>query len=192
MTSAALNPLLRAGDGEARRHPLHVVLERPGQGLVEIVEVEQQSPLGRGERAEVREVRVAAQLDVQAGRGGVLEVGRHDLRAPSVEGERRRHHPTVADGYQIRFTGQVLCFEQRHRVRAIRCRYPSAVAGERCRSRAPLPLARRSSTLGWATLVMTMVPTPLFTVGESIHPRPAHSIHGLKENAQPDGKGGPD
>ena len=34
-------------DREARRHALHVVLERPGKRLVEVVQVEQQGPLGR-------------------------------------------------------------------------------------------------------------------------------------------------
>jgi hypothetical protein len=49
-------------DGEAGRQPLDVVLERPREGLVEVVEVEQQPPLGRGEDPEVGEVGVAAQL----------------------------------------------------------------------------------------------------------------------------------
>ena len=60
-------PVVAGRDGEARRHPLHVVLERPRQRLVEVVQVEQQPPLGRGERAEVRQVRVAAQLGLQPG-----------------------------------------------------------------------------------------------------------------------------
>jgi hypothetical protein len=34
------------GDGEAGRQPLDVVLERPREGLVEVVHVEQQPPLG--------------------------------------------------------------------------------------------------------------------------------------------------
>ena len=37
-------------DGEARRQPLHVVLEGPGQRLVEVVDVEDQRPLGLSRR----------------------------------------------------------------------------------------------------------------------------------------------
>ena len=92
-------------DGEARRHTLHVVLEWPWQGLVEIIEIEEQGPVGRGESTEVRQMRVAAQLDGQAGRRGVLEIGRHDLRRAPVEGERRRQHSTMAHRHQVRLSG---------------------------------------------------------------------------------------
>ena len=62
----------------------------PGQRLVEVVDVEHQSPLGRREQPEVREVGVAAALHGQARarRGG--QVGGHDQRrAPdrSVNGD---------------------------------------------------------------------------------------------------------
>jgi len=50
----------------------------PGEGLVEVVEVEDEPPLGRREHAEVREVGVAAELRRQARSRGAREVGRHD------------------------------------------------------------------------------------------------------------------
>jgi hypothetical protein len=80
--------VVAGGDREARRHPLHVPLKRPRQCLVEIVQVEQQPPLGRGEDPEVRQVRVATELHLEASDGGAGEVGRHDLGSPAVEGER--------------------------------------------------------------------------------------------------------
>jgi hypothetical protein len=70
--------------------------------------------------AEVRQVGVAAQLGDQAGRGRVLQVGGHDLGRATVEGERRDHHPAMADWYQVRFTGAVLLIQQGDRVGAVR------------------------------------------------------------------------
>ena len=58
-----------AGDLEARREPLHVPLERSGQRLVEVVEVEDERALGRGVAADVGEVGVAAELRAQSGPG---------------------------------------------------------------------------------------------------------------------------
>ena len=39
-------PVVARRDGKARRHALHVELERSGQCLVEVVEIEQQGPFG--------------------------------------------------------------------------------------------------------------------------------------------------
>ena len=44
--SALREPVVAGGDGEARRQPLDVVLERAGQRLVEVVEVEHQARSG--------------------------------------------------------------------------------------------------------------------------------------------------
>ena len=118
-------PVVAARDREARRHPLHVVLERPGQRLVEVVQVEQQPPLGRGERAEVRQVRIAAQLGLQPGHRRVLQVRRHDLGRAPVEGERRDHHPAVAHRHQVRLPGGVLLLQQARPGPAVRGRAPT-------------------------------------------------------------------
>ena len=58
-----------SGDREAGRQPLDVPLERAGQGLVEVVEAEDEPAVRGGEDPEVRQVRVAAQLDRQSGAG---------------------------------------------------------------------------------------------------------------------------
>ena len=56
---------------------------------------------GRGEAAEVEQVSVPAALhpEPRGGRGG--QVGGHDRRRPSVERERRDHHPPVTDRHQV-------------------------------------------------------------------------------------------
>ena len=54
------------GDQHAHGQALDVPLPRSRQRLVEVVEVEHQPPLGRGEHAEVRQVRVAAALHREA------------------------------------------------------------------------------------------------------------------------------
>ena len=93
-------PVLPGGDDQAGRQPLDVPLERPGQGLVEVVDVEDQPALGRAEQAEVRQVRVAAHLHGQPGRVGEV-AGHRQGRAP-VEGEGGLQHPPVADRHQFR------------------------------------------------------------------------------------------
>ncbi len=59
----------------ARSQALDVPLPRPGQRLVEVVDVEDEPALGRGEDAEVREVRVAAALHRQPGPRRRGEIG---------------------------------------------------------------------------------------------------------------------
>ena len=89
------------GDLEARREPLHVPLPRTGERLVEVVHVEDQPSLGRAEHPEVRQVGIAADLDVQSGARCAGQVRGHDERRTPVEGERRDHHPAVADRHEL-------------------------------------------------------------------------------------------
>ena len=114
-------------DRKARRHALHVVLEWPRKRLVEVVQSEQQRSFGRRERTEVREVRVAAQLHVQAGSRRVLEIRRHDLRRAPIERERRDQHPPMTDGYEVGLPSGVLLLEQCDRIGTIGSRRPSGV-----------------------------------------------------------------
>ena len=116
-------------DGEARGHASDVVLERPGQRLVEVVEVEEQGPLGRCEDAEVGEVRVAAELGHQAGPRRVPEVGGHDPRGAAIEGERRDQHAAVAHGHEVGLAGGVLLLQERDGIGTVRRRLPAGVAG---------------------------------------------------------------
>ena len=122
-------PAVAAGDLEARGQPLHVPLPRAGQGLVEVVDVEHQLPLGGGEHPEVRQVRVTADLDVQTGAGGGGQVGGHDQRGAPVERERRHQHPAVTDGNQLGDPAYRLLLEQPDRVGSVDGRLPAAMAG---------------------------------------------------------------
>ena len=91
--AAAAKPVVAAGHLEAGREALEVPLEGAGEGLVEVVDVEDQRALGSGEAAEVGEVGVAAELDVEAGRRRGGEVGGHQGGAL---GRRRRARPACA------------------------------------------------------------------------------------------------
>ena len=112
-------------DRETRGHTLHVVLERPRQRLVEIIQVEHQRPFRRRVHAEVRQVSVAAELDVQTRGRRVLEVGGHDLGRTPIERERRNHHASVTHRHQIRLPRDVLLLQQRNRIGTVRRRHPS-------------------------------------------------------------------
>ena len=127
------------GDREARREALDVPLPRPRQGLVEVVDVHHQAAIGGGEDAEVREVGIAACLDLQPGLGGLREVHRHDRRRAAKERERRGEHPPVADRHQLRDAALGLVLEHLDRISPARWRLPFAVA--RARNLLPRRLA---------------------------------------------------
>ena len=86
--SLGIEGAVAAGHGEACDEPLDVPLERAGQGLVEVVDAEDEAPIGGGEPAEVGEVRVAAELHLQAGPRRVGEIRCHVRRGPAEERER--------------------------------------------------------------------------------------------------------
>ena len=115
-------------DLETGREALDVPFPRAGQGLVEIVDVENHPALGRAEQAEVRQVRVTAQLHGHPRCRGSRQVGCHDQRGAPVERERRHQHPPVTDGHQLRHPARRLLLQQRYRVRAVWCGLPSSVA----------------------------------------------------------------
>ena len=129
-------PLLRelvlaARDLEARGQPLHVPFPRTGRRLVEVVDVEEQVTLRRAEDPEVREMRIAADLDVQPRVRGRGQIGGHrQRRAPEV-GERRDQHAPVANGHELRHPGPGLLLEQVDRVHAVREHPPVGVARAR-------------------------------------------------------------
>ena len=75
-----VEPVGPTGDLEARGQPLHVPLEGPRVRLVEVVDVEDQPPLGAAEHAEVGQVGVAAELHRQARGRGPRQVGGHEER----------------------------------------------------------------------------------------------------------------
>ena len=120
MPRPLVKPEIPSGDGEARRKPLHVPLERSRQRLVEIIDAEHQATIRGGEDPEIREMRVATQLSVESRSGAVREVGGHDVGRATVESERRDEHPPVANRDQLREACLRLLLEQLHRVAADR------------------------------------------------------------------------
>ncbi len=119
------------GDREAGAEALDVPLPRPGQRLVEVVEVEDEAPVGGGEGAEVGEVGIAAGLHAQARDRGPRQVGSHHRGGAAVEGERRGRHSPVADRDQLRDPRARLPLEDLDRVLAVLGRAPAGVAGAR-------------------------------------------------------------
>jgi hypothetical protein len=87
--------------------------------FVEVIDVEDQLPVGRSEDPEVGQVRVSAELhdQVRARAGG--QILGHDPRRAAIEGERRGAHAAVANGDELRDAGPVLVLEDLDRFRPI-------------------------------------------------------------------------
>ena len=82
LATASLEAVVAAGDDEARREALEVPLPGRREGLVEVVDGEDDVALRGGEAAEVAQVGVAAALEADAGGRGGREVRRHGERRP--------------------------------------------------------------------------------------------------------------
>ena len=120
-----------SGNGETGGEPFHVPLERSRQRLVEVVETEDEPPVGCGEDAEVREVRIAAELGVDPGPRPVREVRRHQVGGPAEEGERRLQHAPIPDRTELRKARLRLTLQQIDRISTHRRRLPTGVRGTR-------------------------------------------------------------
>ncbi len=122
--------------GNGRRQSLDVPLPRPKKGLVEVVQVPHEPPVGRGEDAEVREVGIAAQLNSEPRGGRVRQIHRHDRGAAAIEREGGGEHAPVADRHELGDPAPRLILEDVYRIATLRRRLPSAVARARhCGSR---------------------------------------------------------
>ncbi len=87
-----------AREDQAGGETLDVVLEGPANGLVKVVDVEDEAAVERGEGAEIEDVGVAAELRGDAGVGMAGEVGGHDRHGSSKEAEGAGGHALVLDG----------------------------------------------------------------------------------------------
>ena len=153
------NPLSRPATARLAASRLTSHSNGPGQGLVEVVDVEDQPPLRRGERAEIGQVRIPAQLHPQPGRGRAGQVRRHRQRRAPVERERGHQHPPVPDRHQLRHPRLRLAQQQPDRIPR-----PSGV-NSACDSsgataRASFPRATRSARLGCSTVPARAEPLP--------------------------------
>ena len=80
---------------QRRGHALQIPLKRSANGLVEIVDVEHQPAVGRGKRAQVAHVRIAAQLAQDARIGQRGQVRRHHWRCAAKIAKGRLRHELV-------------------------------------------------------------------------------------------------
>ena len=124
---AVEQPDVMGGDDDAGRQPLDVPLPRRRQGLVEIVDVEEDVALGGGEAAEIHEVSVAASLHAKPGGGGRGEVGRHDRSRAAIEGEWRLRHAPEADRDQLRNPAFIGLVQKLDRIAPVLGRLPAAL-----------------------------------------------------------------
>jgi len=175
-----------SGDGEAGDQPFEVPLERPRQGLVEVVDAEHQSPVGGGEHAEVRQVRVTAQLDLEAGVRPLGEIGGHQQRGAPEERERRDEHAPVADRDQLRQPCPGLRLEQIDRIAAVGRRLPPAVDAppDLGSSRlSPCGALRRRRVLDAGDAAPAATASPTVGVGPAVRPTLTH--RGAHASIQP-------
>ena len=115
-------------DGEAGRQPLDVPFERRRKRLVEVVDVEDQPPVGGSVHAEIQQVGVTAGLHPDISRRRMREIPGHRRRSAAEVGERRGHHAPVANRYQIGHPGPGLLLQNGDRVWPVRRRRPLRVA----------------------------------------------------------------
>jgi hypothetical protein len=112
--------VLPPGDDQAHGQPLEVPLPRPGQRLVEIVDVEHEIAFGRAEQPEVEHVGIAAQLHTEPRSRRVGQIHRHDRGSAPVEPERGLRHPPVPDRDEFRQPGRGLRLDHLDRIAPFR------------------------------------------------------------------------
>ena len=122
-----VEPALATGDLEARDQALDVPLERAGKRLVEVVQAEDEPPVGGCEDAEVEEMRVARELNGQPGPRRRREICRHDRGRAAEEGKRRKEHAPVPDRHELRDARSRLLLEQPDGIGPIWRRLPVGV-----------------------------------------------------------------
>ena len=129
LTGLRIGAAIVAGrHGKARGQALDIPLPRRRQRFVEVVDVQNQVALRRGEDAEVQQMAVAAGLHSQAGAGERGQVVSHQSRRTAQEGERAAQHAPITDGDQIRHAMPIRFFEDVDGVASLGRRFPGGVA----------------------------------------------------------------
>jgi hypothetical protein len=130
---------MAGGDDDAGRQSLDVPLPGSGQSFIEIVDVEEDVALRRGEAAKIHKVSVAAGLHTKSGRRGRRQIGRHDRGRAAIKGERRLGHASEADRDQFRDAAFVGLAQKLDRIAPIFGHLPTAMRGSRRRVAQRLP-----------------------------------------------------
>ena len=113
---AALDASGAAGEEEAGGEALDVPLEGALDGLVEVVDVEDETAVERSVGTEVEDVGVAAELGGDAGVGMAGEIGGHDGHGAAEESEGRGGHAFALDLDEARQAAVFGFLEQVERV----------------------------------------------------------------------------
>src|SRR5205807_823624 len=92
------------GEHDAGGHSLNVPLPWTAEGLIEIIHIEDDLGVGRGEKAEVVYMSVASQLHFYPGVLGGRQVSGHDFHSPAKKREQRERHALKFDRNQLGYT----------------------------------------------------------------------------------------
>ena len=111
-------PELASGKHQAGEEAAQIPLERTAQGLVEVVEIEEQCPFRRGVVAEVEQMGIAAELNLHTAAGQRRQVGGHHRRRPAEAGEGIRGHAGVTHRHEPSEAIGILRLQQRDRIGA--------------------------------------------------------------------------
>src|SRR5271168_2458766 len=125
-------PEMTTGYSDARGQPFEVPLPRRGQRLVEIVDIENEMPLRRGEAAEVHQVRITTRLYPDPAYRGFCKVESHEGGGAAEKCERRMQHTAVTDRHKLRNAAFVGRLEHRHDVAALAVRDQLRMRLPRC------------------------------------------------------------
>jgi len=98
-----------------RRHAFHVPLPWSGYGLVKVVDIEYDSPVGSGERTHVVHVCVPAKLSSQAGIRRQGKIFCHHRGSTAVVGEGRNRHALVLFRQEVRHPTPLRLVQQLNR-----------------------------------------------------------------------------
>ena len=103
-------------DRDARCQALDIPLEGPGKRLVEVVEIEDEFPVGRVIPTKIAQVCVAAEFDPEVRSGSAGEIAGHDRGGAAQEGERGTTHSSIPEGDEVGQAGLLLCGEDLERI----------------------------------------------------------------------------
>jgi hypothetical protein len=91
----------QAGENDARGHALHIPFPRTGDGFIEVVDVENETAVGRFVAAQILDVRIAAELHEDTCMRLIGEIGSHDGDGTAEESKRRFRHPAVFERQKL-------------------------------------------------------------------------------------------
>jgi len=132
---------------ERGRQTLDVPLERAGVGLVEVVHVEHHGTVRCPEQAEVRQVRITAQLRGQRRPRLTRKVAGHHQGAAAVERERTHRHPRMPHRDELLNARRLLTEQQLDWVSPVSRHRPLSQPGAGVWVRASRPRSTRSATV---------------------------------------------